>query len=127
MYRMPRSMIYSRGIITESVDVAGAGWLQTNVAVTSYTLVYADFVTAMYPLTSYGVFPRDQTEILSNSSALNHQNAYVYLRAFNTVDNKIYGKGWDIGHIWNTSDLNPQLTSIDKIYTNGATEIYFIP
>lgn len=127
LYRMDRALYYGVGYLMESPDVSGARWFHSNIILNANTMVYADVISLSFQLTSYGVFPREQTTTLSNGSLLNSQNAYVYLRAFNIVDGKIYGVGYSEGRIWNTSDLNPQLMSNNKIYTNGGTEIYFIP
>jgi len=128
-YRMNRTLYYGVGYLTESTDVYSAVWLHSNLGLTANTRVYADVVSASFPLTSYAVFPRSQTEILTNATTFNPADAgkYVYLRNYNIFDGKIFGKGYIEGHIWNTSDLAPQLMANNKIYTNGGSEIYIIP
>ena len=123
MHRMNRARVYGNGYLMECLDIAGAEWLRSNVATTADMVVYGDIVSAYLPLTSYGVFPRDHTEILSNFTSFN-TNAYVYLRNFNTFDGKILGTG---GRVWNTSDISPSLEALDKIYTNGGSEIFSTP
>lgn len=126
-YRMNRTLYYGVGYLTESVDVYSAMWLHSNLGLTANTRVYADVVSASFPLTSYAVFPRSQTEILTNTTTFDRSGAYVYLRNFNTFDGKIFGKGYIEGRVWNTSDIIPQLMATSKIYTNGGTEIYLVP
>lgn len=123
MYRMDRTIVYGYGYFVEGMDVASAEWLHSNVVLTEKTLIYADIVSVMIPLTSYGVFPRLQTEILTNATTFDHPNAYAYLRNFNTFDGEIFGIGYRSGRIWNTNDLSSNLTTLNKIYTNGGSEI----
>jgi uncharacterized membrane protein len=123
MYRMDRATVYRLEYLTEAVDVASAEWLHSNIVLTANTLVYADSLSIYQPLTSYAVFPRDSTETLSNFNSFD-ANAYVYLRNFNTVDGKIVRLG---GIEWNTSDIHPHLEVLDKIYSNGGSEIFFAP
>jgi len=126
MHRMNRAMVYGIGYVTESVDVAGAEWLHSNIVITASTIVYADVVSVWFPLTSYAVFPRDHAEVLANATFfLKGMSSYVYLRNFNTLDGKILGQGYMLGHVWNTSDVSPRSEALDKIYTNGGSEIFF--
>ncbi len=125
IYRMNRAMFYGNGYITERVDVVGAEWLHSNIVLTANTIVYADVVSVWFPLTSYALIPRDHTEILSNVTFFNVTSAYVYLRNFNTLDGRILGEGYVLGHVWNTSDVSPRFEALDKIYTNGGSEIFF--
>ncbi len=124
MYRMDRAIVYGSGYITECFDVAGAEWLHSNIVLTAKTLVYADAVSVIKPLTGYGVFPRNHIETLTNVTYFD-MNEYVYLRNFNTFDGKIYGQGYVSGRVWNNSDISPRLGSLNKIYTNGGCEILF--
>jgi len=124
-YRMDRVLFYGVGYLTESFDVSAARWLRPNIVLTANTLIYADVVSISFPLTSYAVFPRAQTEILTNATSFDRTNAYVYLRKFNTIDGKIFGRGYVFGHVWNTSDLSSSLIAFNKIYTNGGSEIFF--
>ena len=122
MYRIDRTILYGRGYLTECVDVFGAEWLHSNIILTESTVIYADIVSINFPLTSYAVFPRDHTEILSNVTSFD-SNAYVYLRNFNTFDNKI-SSGMQT-HV-NASDIRSRLETFNKIYTNGGSEIFFV-
>lgn len=125
MHRMNRAIVYGKGYVTECVDVASAEWLHSNIVLTASTIVYADVVSVCFPLTSYAVFPRDKTETLSNATSFDFTNAYVYLRNFNTFDGKIFGRGYMFGRVWNTSDISPRVEALDKIYSNGGSEIFF--
>ncbi len=123
MYRMNRVLFYGSGYLTEDQDVSGAHWLRSCVDLTDRTLISADRVSVNQPLTSYAVFPRDQTQILSNATSFNGANIYVYLRNFNTRDGKIFG----VGRVWNMNDTSLRLEALDKIYTNAGNEILFKP
>lgn len=123
-YRMNRAYSYGVGYLTESVDVSSAKWLRSNIVLTASTFIYADIVSMSFVLTSYAVFPRSQTEILTNATPFDRMSAYVYLRNFNTFDGKILGRGYTLGHVWNTSDLSSRLTAFNKIYTNGGSEVF---
>jgi len=124
-YRMNRVYSFGVGYLTESADVSSAQWLRSNIVLTANTFIYADVVSVSFVLTSYAVFPRSQTEILTNATPFDRVNAYVYLRNFNTFDGKILGRGYTLGHVWNTSDLSSRLTAFNTIYTNGGSEIFF--
>ncbi|MCK4478503.1 DUF2206 domain-containing protein [Candidatus Bathyarchaeota archaeon] len=124
-YRIDRVLFYGVGYLTESVDVSATRWVRSNIVLTANTLIYADVVSVSFPLMSYAVFPRAQTEILTNATSFDRTNAYVYLRKFNTIDGKIFGRGYVFGHVWNTSDLSSSLIAFNKIYTNGGSEIFF--
>lgn len=122
MHRMDRSMVYGNGYLSESMDVFGAQWLRSNIVFTENTMIYGDRVSIIKsPLTSYAVFPPDDMEALSNVTSFDATYAYVYLRNFNTLDGKIFGQA---GNVWNTSDMRPLFKGLDKIYTNGGSEIF---
>lgn len=127
MHRVNREVVYGKGFITKDVDVAGAKWLNSNMDSTSNTIVYADVVSTLYPLTSYAVLPRRKTQLLTNATSFDLTPAYVYLREFNTFDGKILGPGFEFPskYVWNTSDVSLRLEVLNKIYSNGGSEIFF--
>lgn len=133
MYRMDRVTVYGYEYISESVDVFGAKWLHSNIAFDENTRIYGDQISVIKsPLTSYAFLPLDQMKVLSNVTSFNvpctraHACAYdyVYLRNFNTFDGKIFGEA---EMLWNISQINPLLEDLDKIYTNGGSEVYIGP
>ena len=127
MHRMNRTMVYGNGYLTECVDVASAEWLHSNIVLTANMILYADVVSEWFPLTSYAVFPRDHVETLPVITFFDGMITYVYLRNFNTLDGKIPGSGYAFPslHVWNTSDVSPRLEALDKIYSNGGSDIFF--
>lgn len=122
MYRMDRTTVYAYEYLSESVDVFGAKWLRSNIAFAENTTIYGDQVSVIKsPLTSYAVFPLDRMKVLSNVTSLRGAFDYVYLRNFNTFDGKIFGEA-EI--LWNISDISPILEDLNRVYTNGGSEIF---
>lgn len=130
MYRMDRAVVYGKGYVTPGVDVASAKWLSSNMNSTVSTIVYADVISVWFPLTSYGLLPRyAYTEIMTNGTIFEGPHSYVYLRNFNIFDGKILGKDYEFPskHVWNTSDVSLRLEALNKIYSNGGSEVFFTP
>jgi len=124
-YRMNRGTVYGYEYLSESADVFGAVWLRSNIVFTENTTIYGDLVsTIKSPLTSYAAFPLDQMRVLNNVTSFEGIHDYVYLRRFNTFDGKFLG---DVQLMWNQSDISPLIEGLDKIYTNGGSEIFLSP
>lgn len=126
LYRMNRTLVYGRGYLAESADVAGVQWLHSNVILNPEmpTTIYADSVSIYCRLISYGRLSSDYTDILFNGTYFDSTDVYVYLRRFNTFDGKI---ALMEGQWLNTSDLDPRLEALDEIYTNGGSEVFATP
>jgi len=127
-YRLPRSMVYGGGYLTEARDVFGAEWLSQNVPLKSTSVVYADSISRYFVLTSYGGISRDYVLTLFNSTLIRGEKAYVFLRTFNTENGQLpdfTGGGTLEASFNNMSDLAFQLESFNTVYNNGGSEILF--
>ena len=142
----PSSIALSRnrmGSITELIeesDVFSASWLSKYGDITMmYT--YSDTVALLYVLQSYSDIDRRMILLLSNTTqkikyydTWNYDNignfsnnSYVYLRQYNVINERTF---WDIGNNiqFNFTEiplLNKNSVSLSKIYSNGASEIYY--
>jgi uncharacterized membrane protein len=113
---------------TYEQDVFSAEWLSGNKD--NQLRVYADKISFMMVLTSYGMTPT----IFVGDRALAYdyllpprgnrldEGAYVYLREINVIYGEIAGASSE--SLKNTTSL---LDSCNEIYTNGASEIYTNP
>ena len=98
-------------------DIDSAIWLSKFAY--SNSSIYADEIAQKHVLVAYGMITVDWNHLLSNDTKIG-SNSYVYLRFFNV-------KGLIITNQTATNDiciLN-QLSSMDKIYSNGKSEISF--
>ena len=142
----PSSIALSRnrmGSITELIeesDVFSASWLSKYGDITMmYT--YSDTVALLYVLQSYSDIDRRMILLLSNTTqkikyydTWNYDNignfsnnSYIYLRQYNVINERTF---WDIGNNiqFNFTEiplLNKNSISLSKIYSNGASEIYY--
>jgi uncharacterized membrane protein len=109
-------------LIVNEQEVLAAQWLNQKILAYSSTyeyFVHADRVSYGKVLTSYGMFPHEKMRILTNATILD-ENSYVYLRRLNLVEGIIKGKNY----VWNISEFSPFFDEMNKIYSNGASEIY---
>ena len=101
-------------------DVFGARWRSKNVPETS--LVYADAHSRQNVLIAYALLNPERARVLSNATSFEN-GAYAYLRYLNVHDNTVITERYAI----NTSEISFLLNCNNKIYSNGASEIYFSP
>jgi uncharacterized membrane protein len=109
-------------LIVNEQEVIAAQWLSQKIFAHSSTYeysVHADRVSYGKVLISYGMFPHENMQILVNVTILD-ENSYVYLRRLNVVEGIIKGKNY----VWNITELSPIFDGMNKIYSNGASEIY---
>lgn len=118
-HRMDALLLYGSFGYIDRCDVFGAQWLSKNVDV-ERTQIYADIISKHSVLTSYGMIYRGYVEILYNSTGIK-ANGTLYLGQLNVVEGKIVGIN---GRIWNSSDLIFHFDDLNKIYSNGGSEIY---
>ena len=129
-----------RGFIHES-DVYSAIWL-SDYGVIRDIWTFADSVSHSHVLSSYSSIDRSMILLLSNTTGrivygtyIRHQNiydvdsnmSYVYLSQFNIKEESI---PWDVReNIYYTFSevpvLNRTTASINKIYSNSLSEIYY--
>lgn len=121
MYRMSSYRLRSAiGYIGEQ-DVQGAQWLSKYVNYQN-THLYSDLPSLHCVLTSYsGVFP-GYISVLSNTTYI-VANGIVYLGWLNVVENLFIGPNFD----WNTTEFSAKFGEMNKIYSNGACDIYKKP
>jgi len=103
-------------IFIPSQDVYSTIWLGDHRDKKSS--IYADGDAKAYVLRSYSLIPHDQIYPILMYSATSPQSL-VYLRYVNVVQNTLVSLGF-----FNTSELSNDVNSINKIYSNGGSDIY---
>jgi uncharacterized membrane protein len=116
-YRMDKVFIYSWGYMEEQ-SVIGAEWLSRH-ANTSNVQLYADSLSRYKELRSYGGIYSGYINTLSNTTVFPF-NSIVYLSQLNVVYGKIVGQVF----VWNSSEFDILFVNMNKVYTNGGSEIY---
>jgi uncharacterized membrane protein len=104
---------------TDVYGVFGPRWLSNNIAV-GHTQIWCD-PFGFSDLRGYGLIYPGYVESLSKTTQV-ATNGVVYLTSLSVV------KGDEVAlqTSWNTSDLQ-FLCDMNKIYTNGGTEVYRNP
>ena len=115
-YRMEGLRLYGLGYIAEE-SVFGARWISKNVNIKS-TQIYADLYSRNRVLTIYGMIDRGAVDVLSNTTKI-VANGTLFLGLLNVAEDKIIGVD-----VWNSTELSFRLDSLNRIYSNGACEIY---
>jgi len=116
-YRMSALRYGTLGYI-DGYSVFGARWLSKNVDV-EHTQIYADIISRDFALTIYGMICRGYVETPTNTTRM-VTNGTLYLGQLNVVEGKIV----DIYHHWNFSELSISFNDLNKIYSNGGSEVY---
>lgn len=96
---------------------SGTVWLSNNIH-SPFNLVYADSLACGTELRAYAINIADHTTTLTNVTQLKPGD-FVYLNPLNTLGGMIS----DGKNIWNTSDFL-FLYDLNKIYSNGGSEVY---
>lgn len=117
-YRMDPLRLYGHFGLMDSNMVFGARWLSENVNLDDST-IYADDPSRYFVLPIYGLFFTSRIDQLSNVTML-QQNSAIYLSTLNTYDGLIFSKG----SVWNSSYVFSRFGDLDKVYTNGGSEVY---
>ena len=100
-------------------DFFSARWLGSKI-VNSSAKVYGD-QSIYHVLLSYGSIPSSNLLLLSNSTEKANQEGYIYLSNYNVVSGLLDGAN----ALSNTTQINPSLDYMDKIYSSGTDEIYY--
>ena len=117
-YRMNALRLYGLYGYTDAYSVYGAQWLSKNVNFKNSAL-YADVSSRNTVLTIYGMIYSGYVNTLSNTTTV-ADNGVVYLSTLNVVEGVIpFGK-----LSWNSSELSPIFDNLNKVYTNGGSEVY---
>lgn len=102
-------------------DIYGVRWLNQNSGDWNGT-IYVDYISS-HPLVSYGKIVEDYyIHRLQNDTVLK-KGDFVFLGYPNTMGN-ILMLSVEYNSTWKTSKIQPTLDNLNKIYSNGACEIY---
>ncbi|MCK4434472.1 DUF2206 domain-containing protein, partial [Candidatus Bathyarchaeota archaeon] len=116
MHRMSGFRLHCHSGYTYTQDLFSARWMSENVDIQN-TQVYADVSSRNNILISYCMMYGGYVKILSNVTRV---SGTVYLSWLNIVDGIVVGNNL----VWNTTELSSIFDGMNKIYSNGASEIY---
>ncbi len=120
--QMSSFRLYGRLGYTDAFGAYGAKWISENVMEESqFTQIYGDIFSRANELRSYGLVHVNYVEVMSNVTEVVSRGV-VYLSPLNVLGGVVVGDR----HTWNTSDLY-FLNDLNRIYSNGASEIYAQP
>jgi uncharacterized membrane protein len=101
-------------------DLSGASWMALQIRNSS--LVYAEYGRGILTLTGYTTLDSQNIYYIANETQ-SKPESYIYLRSLNVL----YGRvALPLGH-FDLSDSSPLLSQNCKIYSNGASDVYFVP
>lgn len=108
-------------------DMKSAEWLSRNMK-DNTTKVFSGHNAIARKLSIAGLTPKYGSNVitLSNKTEIS-KNSYIYLSEFNTNTGKIDGRIGAFPKFFSLTEISEKLNSIDKIYTNGRSEIYYKP
>jgi uncharacterized membrane protein len=118
-YRMDKMKLYSWGGYVDELSAAGAQWSFNNVNPNA-TQVFADEAFAFSALRSYGHL--DEAIFLTNETSIGANTVTILSKL-----NVIYGEFGSSTQYWNSSLLSSQFISMDSVYSNGGSEVWFKP
>jgi len=118
-YRTSQEELYRNFGCIDSYYYFGTKFLDFTFIV--YTTVYSDSLARYCELRAYTTIYPGNVKTLSNVTQMNAGD-FVYLNPSNTIGKKVVGDGG----IWNVTDLK-FLFDLNKIYSNGGSEIYKKP
>jgi uncharacterized membrane protein len=104
-------------------DLSGAQWLGANT--NSASGVYADYGMGIPTLSGYGAMNSSNIQYIFNTTQACN-GSYVYLRSLNVLDGVVSDPTVLTGY-FNMTSIEPSLSQIDRIYSNGANNIYYAP
>jgi uncharacterized membrane protein len=116
-YRMGAIPYIHFGLIQEQ-DAFGSKWAAQNLNA-ERTTIYSDWPVSLFLLKNSGV---SKIEVISNPT-VKHANGTLYLRRVNVE----YGIVRGIENYWNLTQFSSDLNNMNKIYSNGGSEIYQSP
>lgn len=119
--RLDPRLLYTRYGYCDAHNVLGAEWIVTNINLDNHTL-FAELPSIYNTLTSYGMTYRGFVRPIYSATELT-ANAVVYLSRMNLEDGLIV-IGMNLNDVRNTSDVASIWNKINKVYTNGACEVY---
>jgi len=101
-------------------DVASAQWIANNVDY-KQTPLYADISSRSAILTTYAMIFYGSTGSISNVTPL-QDIGILYMNKLNVVAGVVTGSD-----LWSTDEFSYIFTNTNKIYSNGAGDVYFNP
>jgi uncharacterized membrane protein len=120
--QMSAFRLYGRLGYTDAFGAFGASWISENViAEARFIQIYGDIFSRANELRSYGMVHVNYVEVLSNVTSVVN-GGVVYTSPLNVLGGVVVGDR----HTWNTTDLR-FLDDLNRIYSNGASEIYVNP
>lgn len=117
-YRMDPFRLYAQLGFVDEQSVFGAQWLSKRINVDN-TKVFSDSISRDTVLLSYGLLPSGYIEVLANTTQASI-NGVVYLSGLNTIGRVIVGDQF----VWNSSEFSSSFNEMNKVYSNGISEIY---
>ena len=110
--------LYMEQLYVEQPEVSSVEWLSKNG--NSSLAVYADTGGSEY-LTSYGLVSSDRLKKIDQYTVNQTiYGSYLFFDKINVLMNKVMG----YNKVWNATDFFSLLNSADRIYSNGASDIY---
>lgn len=108
-------------------DMKSAEWLSRNTK-DNTTNVFSGHNAIARKFRIAGLTPKYGFNVitLSNKTEIS-KNSYIYLSEFNTNTGKIDDRIRAFPKFFSLTEISEKLNSIDKIYTNGGSEIYYKP
>jgi uncharacterized membrane protein len=101
-------------------DLFSARWLALQIG--NNSLVYADYGMGVTTLIDYTSLNSQNIDYILNETQ-SEPGSYVYLRSLNTLGGIVaFRQGY-----FNLSDLFPSPLQNCRIYSNGASDVYFVP
>lgn len=120
MHRMPGFTLHVSLGYLSGQDVSSVKWMSKNLNnQIQYRQVYADASFINTLLISLSTVPPSYVNFLSNVTQP-QSGGVVYLSSLNLVEQIVVGTN----RIWSTREISPVFSSMNTIYSSGASEIY---
>jgi len=116
-YRMSSSRLYIETGYSDAYSVSGVQWLSKSVAF-GHSQIYADFSSRSIDLRMYSTVHLDYSILISNTTEV-ESGGLVFLGPHSIVEGTMFSRNY----IWNL-DESHVLDGLNKIYSNGRTEVY---
>jgi uncharacterized membrane protein len=110
------------GVYVSEQDILAARWLEPRIG--SDSRIYADYEMGIITLIDYTTLNRNNTDYLANGTP--KPGSYMYLISFNVLEGLVTDYSASARY-FNLSDLSPSPSQYDRVYSNGASDIYFAP
>lgn len=117
-YRMDKMVLFQSSGFLDEHDIYGAQWLSQNID-TANTHIYSDSVSRYKVLTSQGMIYTGYILVVTNVTDI-QSDSVVYFTSLNTV----YGDVVSRTGVSNYTDFAPLLDNLNRVYSNGGSEIY---